>query len=293
MPRPHGAARSASAQVYVDDLGVPELLDADRHHLQHVLRLRPGEVVLASDGRGGWVLCRWSPGKALEVAGPAARTARPGPPLTVALAVPKGERADWAVQKLTEVGVDRIVPLVTRRSVVRWPPERAARQVERWRAIARSASGQSRRLWLPEVEAPSTLGELLAAAGVRSPEGAGVAATGWSEPPEGGSGAIFAEEPDRHGGRPDASPAPTTTLAVALADPGGPPPDLDHPTVAIGPEGGWDDEELQAAPATVGLGASVLRTETAAVVTGALLVALRAGIVAPAGGPGMGRTGAG
>jgi 16S rRNA (uracil1498-N3)-methyltransferase len=71
------------------------------------------------------------------------------------------------------------------------------------------------------------------------------------------------------------------TSGVALAHPGGGPPALDRPVLLVGPEGGWDDAELAAAPALVGLGPSVLRTETAAVVAGALLCALRSGTVMP------------
>ena len=79
---------------------------------------------------------------------------------------------------------------------------------------------------------------------------------------------------------------PFPTLAAepgaAVAHPGGGPPSLDRPVVLIGPEGGWDETELNGAgPALVGLGPSVLRTETAAVVAGTLLCALRAGLVLP------------
>jgi len=68
---------------------------------------------------------------------------------------------------------------------------------------------------------------------------------------------------------------------VALADPGGAAPSLAHPTVVIGPEGGFTAEEWAAARATVRLGPLVLRAETAAIAAGALLGALRDGLVAP------------
>jgi 16S rRNA (uracil1498-N3)-methyltransferase len=71
--------------------------------------------------------------------------------------------------------------------------------------------------------------------------------------------------------------------AVALADPGGAPLTLSTPTVLVGPEGGWTDEELAAVPCHVGLGPHVLRAETAAVAAGVLLAALRAGLVAEIG----------
>jgi 16S rRNA (uracil1498-N3)-methyltransferase len=76
--------------------------------------------------------------------------------------------------------------------------------------------------------------------------------------------------------------AVATEPGAALAHPGGRPPSLARPMVLVGPEGGWDEEELAAGLPLVGLGPSVLRTETAAVVAGALLCALRSGTVDPA-----------
>ena len=194
-----------------------------------MLRLRAGDEITVSDGAGGLLRCRFGP--ALEPAGEVERVPAPAPAVTVAFAVVKGQRPEWAVQKLTEVGVDRIVPLLASRSVVRWPPGEAGGQLARLRRVAREAAVQSRRAWLPEV--------------------AGV--TGFE--------AMAAE------------------AGAAVAHPGGVPPALDRPVVLVGPEGGWEDAELAAAPALVGLGPSVLRTETAALVAGTLLCALRAGVV--------------
>ena len=73
------------------------------------------------------------------------------PALTVAFAPTKGERPEWVVQKLTELGIDRIVPLLSERSVVRWDGRRGATAVERLRRVAREAAAQCRRVWLPEV----------------------------------------------------------------------------------------------------------------------------------------------
>jgi 16S rRNA (uracil1498-N3)-methyltransferase len=184
-----------------------------------------------SDGAGGRLSCRFGP--SLEPVGDVERVARAVPEVTVAFAVVKGQRPEWAVQKLTEIGVDRIVPLVTARSVVRWPAGESAAQLARLRRVAREAAVQSRRLWLPAVD-PVTPFAALA-------------------------------------GGP----------AACLAHPGGGPPSLGRPLVLVGPEGGWDDAELAAGRggALVGLGPSVLRTETAAVVAGALWCALRAGTV--------------
>ena len=184
-----------------------------------------------SDGAGGRLACRF--GAALEPLGPVERVARPAPAVAVGFAVVKGQRPEWAVQKLTEIGVDRIVPLVTARSVVRWPPGEAGGQLARLRRVAREAAVQSRRVWLPEVTGVTSVADLAGESG------------------------------------------------VAFAHPGGGPPALERPLVLVGPEGGWDDDELAAAPVQIGLGPSVLRTETAAVVAGTLLCALRAGVVTP------------
>ena len=77
--------------------------------------------------------------------------AAPEPALTVAFAPTKGERPEWVVQKLTELGIDRIVPLRSERSVVRWTGQRGQATVERLRRVAREAAAQCRRVWLPEV----------------------------------------------------------------------------------------------------------------------------------------------
>jgi 16S rRNA (uracil1498-N3)-methyltransferase len=164
----------APAHVFVADLQHPALDTADLHHLTRVLRLRAGEPVSCSDGAGGWRPCRFEGRVALSPDGPVARPARPMPLLCVGFAPVKGDRSEWAVQKLTEAGVDRIVLLVTDRSVVRWASERAGRQLERLRAVARQAAAQSRRLWLPDVTPPQPLESVTAtspAAAMAAPEG--------------------------------------------------------------------------------------------------------------------------
>jgi 16S rRNA (uracil1498-N3)-methyltransferase len=160
-----GPAPRPAAHVFVDDLSSPELSMDDRHHLERVLRLRPGEEITVADGRGGWRRCRYVGSGRLEVGGPAAVADTLLPAVTVGFAVIKGERPEWVVQKLTEVGVDRIVPLLTERTVARWDGERAARQVERLRAIARAAAMQSRRIRLPQVDEVTSFRRVVAAAG--------------------------------------------------------------------------------------------------------------------------------
>jgi 16S rRNA (uracil1498-N3)-methyltransferase len=221
----------AAAHVFVADLAAPELTAEDAHHLSRVLRLRPGEGVTASDGVGGWRLCEWD-GSALRAQGDVEREPARAPVITVGFVPTKGERPEWAVQKLTEAGTDRILLLSSARSVVRWDGERADRHLERLRRVAREAAGQSRQVWLPTVEGPVAFADALAASG-----------------------------------------------PVALAERGGAPPSLRRPTVFVGPEGGWSDDELAAVEHFVGLGPSVLRAETATVAAGLLLAALRHAVV--------------
>jgi 16S rRNA (uracil1498-N3)-methyltransferase len=240
-PTPAGAG--AAAQVFVADLDQLDLDADDAHHLGQVLRLRPGEGVVAADGAGHWRPCRFTGSPAhpddrspLEAVGPVRVVPRPVPLVTVGFVPVKATRPEWVVQKLTESGVDRIAVLASARSVVRWSPERRSRAVERLGRVAREAAAQCRRAWLPAIVGASNIEDLVA---------------------------LLAPEP------------------LALAHPGGEPPSLRAPAVAVGPEGGWDPHETGAAAALVGLGSTVLRAETATVAAGLLLCALRDGIVAP------------
>ncbi len=229
------ARRAAAAQVLVEDPDDPVLSEADRHHLLRVLRLGPGEQFVVTDGRGRWRLCRFTrrgPEGALTFAGPVEAEPAPSPILSVAFVPAKAERPDWVVQRLTEIGVDRVAVVASSaRSVVRIDAGRAEALLARLRAVAVSAACQSRRVWLPEVAAVTSLAELPAALG---------------SPP-------------------------------ALAEPGGPPIGPEVEALAVGPEGGWAPAELFLGWPTVGLGPTVLRAETAALVAGTLLCARRAG----------------
>jgi 16S rRNA (uracil1498-N3)-methyltransferase len=172
---PDPAATGAKAHAFVDDLETPVLGGDDRHHLERVLRLVSGDGLTVSDGAGAWRMCRFGP--AIEPDGAVHHLPAPEPPLTVCFAPVKGERPEWVVQKLTEAGVDRIVPFRAERSVVRWDAERAARQGERLRAVAREAAAQSRRAWLPEVADLSTFAEVAALPGAVLAERTGPAPT--------------------------------------------------------------------------------------------------------------------
>jgi 16S rRNA (uracil1498-N3)-methyltransferase len=177
-PAPSGLAlrAAAAAQVFVADPTAPVLDPGDRHHLARVLRLRQGETVIAADGAGTWVPCEFGAGATLRpLAPPVAEPAvDPADRLTVAFAPVKGDRPEWVVQKLTEIGIDRIVPLATDRSVVRWDAARAAAVAARLGKVAREAAAQARRVRLPEIAPVGTL------AGVMGP---GAALAHYGAPP--------------------------------------------------------------------------------------------------------------
>lgn len=166
------AARRAAAHVVVDDLESPVLDEDDRKHLASSLRLRDGEAVSVTDGLGGWRLCSYETG-GLRAADEVCRFERPSPLLCVGFAPVKGDRPEWVVQKLTELGVDRIVVMHTERSVVRWDGERAASHLRRLGSVARQAVMQSRGLWLPAVEGVAGFDSLVSAPAVALAEPGG------------------------------------------------------------------------------------------------------------------------
>jgi 16S rRNA (uracil1498-N3)-methyltransferase len=160
--------RRASAHVLVADVSSPVLADADAHHVFRVLRVRPGETVTVTDGRGRWRACRSVDG-AVEPVGEVQEVPRRAVPLTVACTIPKQDRPEWIVQKLTELGVDRIVLLHAERSVVRWADDRAARHLTKLRRVAAEALQQSRGVWLPTVEGPVPALDVLRTAAAAEP----------------------------------------------------------------------------------------------------------------------------
>ncbi len=122
------------------------------HHAATVARLRVGESLMVGDGRG-WVARAvvTSVGKGtLSVSlGERSFTPEPSPRIVVVQGLPKGERAELAVQAMTEVGVDAIVPWDAARAVTRWT---SPRHHERWVSTARESAKLARRAWVPVVE---------------------------------------------------------------------------------------------------------------------------------------------
>lgn len=139
--------------VFVDDLTAPELGDGDRHHLTRVLRVREGAALTIADGTGAWRTAVL--GRDLEPSGPVVDPVHLAPALTIGFALVKGDKPELIVQKLTELGIDRIALFRSERSVVRWDEARAAKAIARLHAVARAAAMQSHRPTLPVIELAS------------------------------------------------------------------------------------------------------------------------------------------
>ena len=190
------ALRSTSAHVLIDaDLlgaaGAISLDDDVEHHLRKVLRLRDGEAVSVTDGEGRWCLAvAASDGKTLRLEATSAIVVEPAPgrSITIAAAIPKGDRLEWMVQKVTELGIDRLVLLDAERSTVRWKPDRVERQLERLQRIADEALRQSRRVVRLTIDAPSPAVDALGGFVIAEPGGRAlsVADTAVAIGPEGG-----------------------------------------------------------------------------------------------------------
>jgi 16S rRNA (uracil1498-N3)-methyltransferase len=218
------------------------LSGAEGHHAAAVRRLRAGEQADVSDGAGTLAMCTVvSVSKDSVVL--AVRSAQvvpaPDPRITVVQALPKGDRAELAVELMTEVGVDSVVAWPAQRSVTRWQGDRGSRALGKWRATAREAAKQSRRAWIPDVTGPAALADVAKLA-------------------SGAARAIVLEA---------GAETPLSTLTL---------PEAGSIVLIVGPEGGISPIE-RAALADAGatearLGATVLRTSTAGAVAAGILM---------------------
>ena len=118
------------------------------NHLK-VLRPKTGEEVELFDGHGRWRVYTWNGG--LHFCRTIEQSERPSTSLTLFACVTKGSRWDWTVEKATELGVTRIVPVISERTIVRIPKGERAAKRDRWRRIAEDAARQSDAKWLPEI----------------------------------------------------------------------------------------------------------------------------------------------
>lgn len=240
----------------LDPGSIVELAKATGAHLAKVLRAHSGdEVVLFNgDGREFTAVIETVRGSRVSASIGAARSIDRESPLQLTLVqcVPRGDRMDFIVQKATELGVVRIVPVLSQRSVVRLDSAHAASKQAHWRAVAVSACEQCGRNRVPSVETPQPLLNYLGASG--SP----ATATGLLR---------LVLEPER------ASRTQRGRHATDIESPSS----ASRAEIAIGPEGGFTPEELEAFDLStfsrVALGPRVLRTETAAI---AAIVVLQA-----------------
>lgn len=214
-----------------------------RRHLADSLRVRAGERFCATDGNGHELVLEAEKVDHGElVARVLETTDRPrevGHEITLAIAPPRGGRMETAVEKVTECGVGRIVPLYATRSVLKGRDESS--RVERWRRVARSATAQSGRCWVPEITEMRTLTDALEQAGEEQ---------------------ILLAHPGL-----TARSVPSTFEKRSAAG----------LTIFVGPEGGFTDEEREEGrrfgATEVSLGPTRLRSETAAIVAVTLSVA--------------------
>ena len=230
-------------------------------HAAVVRRLQSGELVDLTDGRGLVAHCvvLRTEGQALDLEVRELRIApAPSPRLTVVQGLAKGDRGETAVETMTEIGVDAIVPWSASRSITQWKADRGAKALEKWRSTAREAAKQSRRAWWPVVTEPATtleVAKLLATA--RLPivlHEEGQSALADVQPPS--------RSDDATDGAADGADGATEVVDIVLV---------------VGPEGGISPEELIQF-AGVGavpyrMGPTVLRTSTAGTAAAAVLLA--------------------
>jgi len=226
-------------RVYVETpitTGKPLLVEGNAaNHIMRVLRLRSGDLLTVFDGSGGEYGARIEDFRkdSVVVSVQENRAADRESPLSLTLAqgISRGERMDWVIQKATELGTTRIIPVSTKRSVVRLDEKQAEKKSQHWRGVAIAACEQCGRNRIPDVTAPVDFYNLL-------------------PPDNSGSTRLLL--------------SPSGELRIDdLKDIGS------GVTVLIGPEGGLEDVEQEAAIhagfKAVRLGPRVLRTETAAI----------------------------
>lgn len=219
------------------------LTGPDAHHL-HVRRARPGEVIHVGDGAGRVLDAVIDSIDGQTVAATIQNDSFVAPPetrITVFQGLAKSGKVDWVVEKLVELGVDKVVVFAAGRSVPVWDDSKARSVRARWERVAHAASKQSRRAWLPAIGGPLGRAEMLEQ--VRAIP------------------AVLVADPQAE-----------VSLRAVLADLG-PVPEAG---IVIGPEGGLEREEIgqliDAGATAAGLGAQILRTETAGLAVAAVLM---------------------
>lgn len=211
---------------------------SDVAHIRKVLRLKPGDRIEVVDEEGGLYAVQLEQVEVDrvrgEVIGKIPTAAPQGLAITIAQAVPKGDKMDWIVQKATELGVSRIVPLLSERVIVRLNPALEARRVARWQKLALEAAKQCKRLSVPQISRFLSLDVFC-----QEREAQDLGLILW-----------------------EGETATRLRSVLAEAKRGG------NLSVIIGPEGGFSDSEVETARSRgfrpVTLGSRILRTETVA-----------------------------
>ena len=227
----------------VSGVAVGDTVEVDGDEARHavvVRRIRVGEDVVLVDGAGVAAACTVTGATKSSLAATVTSVTvspRPTPHVTVVQAIPKGDRADLAVEVLTEIGVDRIVPWAAARCVGVWRGDRATKSLAKWRVTAREAGKQSRRSWLPEVTEMASTEEV----------------------------ATLLERADLGVVLHEAAAGSLAGVDAGAAS---------SIVVVVGPEGGISDEEIAAfgESRSVRMGEPVLRTSTAGVAAVAALL---------------------
>lgn len=149
------------------DISVGNVTISDKgqvNHLKNVLRLEPGEVVGVCDEDGNDYICRIekiAKEITLKIVSRKSPVNKQGPAITIACAIPKKSKMDDIIDKLTQVGVQRVIPLETGRVLVKLDKSKKSQRLERWQRIAKSAAEQSQRSSLPIIDPISTMKEVL------------------------------------------------------------------------------------------------------------------------------------
>lgn len=216
----------------------------DAHHIARVLRMRVGDELTLCDGAGTDYVCRITSLDDREVVADVLyrRPSESEPTVAVTLyqGLPKSEKMDLIVQKCVEIGITRIVPVAMARSIVKLSAADGEKKRDRWQKIAASAAEQSGRGIVPEVTAPISFKQLLAAVGTENT-------------------VTFYEG----GGEPLSALVSTDTKQLSIV---------------IGPEGGFDADEIErlreAGARIATLGPRILRCETAPLVALAVVMQL-------------------
>lgn len=214
-------------------------------HLRDSLRVIKGEAVWFGNGEGTRFRTEITAVSKEAITAHIVETiqepTRRNPRLILGESLLKGEKMDWVIQKVTELGVSKIMPIESRHSVIQLKADRMDHQLARWRRIALEAAQQSEQWHVPEIATPRSLSDLLADHASRSMI------------------LMLAEREEGKSLQTVRLPQGTDTSVLAL----------------VGPEGGWSKEEkevaLQAGVETISLGQPILRSETAAMATISIL----------------------